>query len=151
MSCHHVAQTDQNGNMVLDCNDTQYINNMIEALKKATLDGNKSMIKVYANQLESFKQLCGSHPVLEVFERQLCYTANKLGLAQCSHVQRALQPTPQQKAEAKKRYTMLGLQTMEINKDRSLSVVEPSPPRKRTPIIRSIKAKTVLKPKWNEL
>jgi len=118
-----IAQVDQNGHMVLDCQDQEYIRNLIEALKKATLEGNKNMIRVYASELEKYKGLCGSNPVLEVFERQLCFTANKLGLAQCPHVRRALAPTEEQKKEAKKRFTMIGFDKYEIHEDGTLSVV----------------------------
>lgn len=90
-----IAEVDGNGKMLLDCQKSEYIDNLIGLTKKAQTEGNKHMIRVYANELEKYKTLCGSHPLLEQFERQLSFTADKLGLSTCPAIQRALAPANQ--------------------------------------------------------
>jgi hypothetical protein len=89
------VEVDENGKMILDCQSSEYIENLIGLTKKAQTEGNKHMIRVYANELEKYKILCGSHPLLEQFERQLSFTAGKLGLSTCPVIQRALAPANQ--------------------------------------------------------
>jgi len=87
-----IVEVDENCKMILDCQSSEYIENLIGLTKKAQTEGNKHMIRVYANELEKYKTLCGNHPLLEQFERQLSFTADKLGLSTCPAIQRALAP-----------------------------------------------------------
>ena len=127
MTSCYIAKVDANGKKTFDCNDSHYVNCLIETLKKASLRGDKKVVVRCANELEHFKILCGTHPLLEVFERELKFTTSKLGLNTCEQVQRALAPV-ETITRSKKKYTLRGFDVYEINSDGSLSI--PKPPLK---------------------